>query len=71
MLIQITLDGKRLFEWEGDADAVARIDLLKERPLSDFASLQTADEVLAVVKAELGEETAALLLAALNKRGEL
>jgi hypothetical protein len=26
MLIKVAFDGKKLFEWEGDADAVARID---------------------------------------------
>jgi len=36
----------------------------------DFAGLQSASEVLAVVKAELGDETAALLSAALGRREE-
>lgn len=36
----------------------------------DFAGLQSASEVLALVRAELGEETAALLSAALERRGE-
>jgi len=34
----------------------------------DFAGLQSANEVLALVKAELGDETAALLAAALERR---
>ena len=36
----------------------------------DFAGLQSASEVLALVRAELGEETAALLSAALERREE-
>ena len=36
----------------------------------DFAGLQSASEVLALVKAELGDETAALLSAALERREE-
>jgi len=36
----------------------------------DFAGLQSAGEVLALVRAELGEETAALLTAALARRDE-
>lgn len=36
----------------------------------DFAGLTSADEVLALVRAELGDETATLLAAALGKREE-
>ena len=50
------------------------VGLLVERKESgqpgDFAGLQSASEVLALVKAELGDETAALLSAALERREE-
>src|SRR6266850_4500029 len=50
------------------------VGLLVERKESgqpgDFAGLQSASEVLALVKAELGDETAALLAAALERREE-
>lgn len=36
----------------------------------DFAGLQSADEVLALVRSELGDETAALLAKALGKQEE-
>ena len=46
--------------------------LLVERKESgqpgDFAGLQSASEVLALVRSELGDETAALLAAALDRR---
>ena len=35
MLIKVAFDGKKLFEWEGDTDAVKRID----RAVADLAEL--------------------------------
>lgn len=54
--------------------AAKLVGLLVDRKESgapgDFAGLQSADEVLAVVSKELGAETAALLAASLAKRDE-
>lgn len=50
------------------------VGLLVDRKESDapgdFAAMQTADEVMALVRQELGEETAAALAAALAKQDE-
>ena len=47
------------------------VDRKEQGQPGDFAGLQSADEVLALVRAELGDETAALLAKALGKQEAL
>jgi hypothetical protein len=81
-LLQDLADDRRLARTLGQPSAAIAatqlsaklVGLLVDRKESgqpgDFAGLQSAADVLALVKAELGEETAALLSAALERRGE-
>jgi hypothetical protein len=46
------------------------VDRKESGAAGDFASLQTADEVMALVRAELGDAAAAALAAAMAQREE-
>jgi hypothetical protein len=60
-------DMERILSHYGEEDMRARANRILDAD-EGFASLKTPEEVVAKVRAELGDEAAALLLAALDKK---
>ena len=59
MLIKVAFDGKKLFEWEGDADAVARIDeeMIRIAKLADAKPDDLSQPALAGIMSNGGFST--------------